>query len=561
MKRILATILSVMLVATLAISGTVAYLTDDESEVNVMTVGKVDIELIEHERVPDDEDPRKPEIDGALQPFTDDKNMMPVTGDVSGDDTWGLSKETNYEDKIVRVTNKGKSDAWVRIFVAVPSELEAVNNDPSRKALHWDSGAGFNDTKDTEYTNTPYEFDTFFVEGWDQAIYENQAIKVIDGDEEKVINFNIYCFTSATPLKPGETTPAAIKGIYLDADVDYNDEDTSEYPYYLGDKTNSNNKIEYDLNGKVYIPVFAQAVQAEGFASAKLAFSGANGEYGDTDDTMPYNPWAVSVNVGDSSTSAVGGTKVSTDDELAAALKTNAKNIVVDLEDDVTLPISAWVESYYIGGKDTQTITINGNGNTLTFDHKNTDWNYLRANSDTTKLVFNNVNLTNIGANNGPWNRHDIRFYNEVSLNNVTSDKAIALLNDANLKTVTICDTHPDNSDAYGLWISADGQTVNIDGLLITAYSSKTGDRGIKIDEQYVGTPEKVTLKINNAKFVTQKKAAITVKSKAGADITLSTINIAGVAQDATNAVWVDGDSAAYADKVVVNGGTVIVEP
>ena len=52
MKKILAMVLSLALVATLAISGTVAYLTDDESAVNVMTVGKVNIKLqIKHQNL------------------------------------------------------------------------------------------------------------------------------------------------------------------------------------------------------------------------------------------------------------------------------------------------------------------------------------------------------------------------------------------------------------------------------------------------------------------------------------------------------------------------------
>ena len=84
--------------------------------------------------------------------------------------------------------------------------------------------------------------------------------------------------------------------------------------------------------------------------------------------------------------------------------------------------------------------------------------------------------------------------------------------------------------------------------------------RGIKIDEQYVDAPSKVTLDVKNATFTTAKKAAIVVKSAAGADITLENVNLEGVAADNVNAVWVDEDAAAYADQITVTGGTMIVE-
>jgi hypothetical protein len=96
---------------------------------------------------------------------------------------------------------------------------------------------------------------------------------------------------------------------------------------------------------------------------------------------------------------------------------------------------------------------------------------------------------------------------------------------------------------------------VTIDGLTINS----TG-RGIKIDEQYVDAAEKVTLNVSNATFNTVKKAAIMVKSIAGADITLDNIDISGVAADTTNAVWNDSDAAASFDKVTVTGGSVIQE-
>ena len=50
LKNILLSGLSLVLVAALAIGGTVAYLQDDDSDVNVMTLGNVKIEQHEYER-------------------------------------------------------------------------------------------------------------------------------------------------------------------------------------------------------------------------------------------------------------------------------------------------------------------------------------------------------------------------------------------------------------------------------------------------------------------------------------------------------------------------------
>jgi hypothetical protein len=119
------------------------------------------------------------------------------------------------------------------------------------------------------------------------------------------------------------------------------------------------------------------------------------------------------------------------------------------------------------------------------------------------------------------------------------------------LKGVTINETH----DYYAMWITAEGQTVTIDGLTVNS-----DGRGIKIDEQYVDTPEKVTLNVKNATFKTAKKAAILVKSVAGAEINAENLNIANVAADKKFAVWVDEDAAAHADKVIVNGAFCKVE-
>ena len=87
--RKLLLIVSLVLALTMSLDGTLAYLTDRDSETNTFTMGKVDIELKEEN-------------------FTDGDPLKP-----------GL--ET---DKDAKITNKGSTDAWVWLTVEVPANIK-----------------------------------------------------------------------------------------------------------------------------------------------------------------------------------------------------------------------------------------------------------------------------------------------------------------------------------------------------------------------------------------------------------------------------------------------------
>lgn len=236
-------------------------------------------------------------------------------------------------------------------------------------------------------------------------------------------------------------------------------------------------------------------------------------------------------------------------DTLVDALTAAQGDISIELAADATLDITAW-ETLAIGSDTTNTITINGNNNTLTFNKLNSDWNHI-ATKNNAKLVLNDMTVEDSGRNNGPWNRYDINFACNVELNNVISVKAMAFKADATLNDVTI----NESGDNYAIWISANGQEVAIDGLTINS-----AGRGIKIDDQYVGAAGKVNLSIENATFTTAKKAAIMIKSTAGAEITATKCDISKVAADSENLVWIDEDGAAGQKLVTVNGKPAFVE-
>ena len=254
----------------------------------------------------------------------------------------------------------------------------------------------------------------------------------------------------------------------------------------------------------------------------------------------------------------VGKTTVYSANQLAEALTADAENIEVVLFDDIDLPISSLGQitggsgEYKLGSENTKNITIDLNGKTLNVT--TTYWSNLGAKNADAVITIKNGTMTSSQAT-GTWNSYDLSFSNcNYVFEDVVFEKAVALCSadkSINLKNVTINETH----DYYAMWISAKGQNVTIDGLTVNS-----DGRGIKIDEQYVSAPAHVTLNVSNATFKTAKKAAIVVKSVEGATVTLSNVNIDEVAADTDFAVWVDENSAAHADKVVVNGGLGKVE-
>ena len=253
----------------------------------------------------------------------------------------------------------------------------------------------------------------------------------------------------------------------------------------------------------------------------------------------------------------VGDTKYTS---LRAALDAAAaasNTVVVDLLADATLDITAWsgtTNPLSIGTAETESITINGNGHTLTFNQKNSDWNNVATmNDEQTKLVLNDMNITNSGYNNGPWNRYDINFNCAVELNNVTSEKPLAFKNAASLNNVTV----NDSGDVYGIWIQTNGQEVEMDNVTVNVPNG----RGIAIKDQYVDADEGVTkLAVDNSTFVTAKKAAILATAQYGAEITASGNDISQVAADSKNLVWVDEDLATqYEDVTLISDDATMI--
>ena len=354
MKRTIALVLTIAICATMALGGTLAYLTDAEEAVNIMTVGRVDIDLHEKQRG-----------DDGLENFHDGKLLLPIVGSAQdGEDEYGLPTAANYVDKIITVSNKALStDAWVRLLIAFPQGMDA--DSATDMPLHWNQG--------NEYVGDNGQYDP---DGYDEdwAVEDTGEDVEIDG-----IGYNIYSFTYQHKLQPGyETDTAAIVGFYLDKRVDWDDE-TETYFLLKEDGT----KVEVTgigPDGSVRIPVVAQAVQAAGFATADMAF-GADGA------NMTLNPWE-----GKSFADVV---MVRTQDEFVAAAST--PGTVATLAQDITVDEQITLVSG---------ANLNGNGKTvhsaLVFAEGQTTEPAILA----TEGVVENINV--IGAGRGVGTRHSL---------------------------------------------------------------------------------------------------------------------------------------------------------
>ena len=257
MKKILAMGASFALVAALAIGGTMAYFTDDETVTNIAVSGKVNVELNELQR----------NAEGtALEKFEQGKDVLPIVGSAQGTaDEYGITTAGNFVDKIVYATNTGTTDAYMRIIVAIPTWANTAteNDTASANNLHWNYPSVTNQTtlqgKITEQYGNVFDGDS--ENSWELSYDMNNKVE-IDGAK-----YWLFSFTFEEAIPAGESTDVVMTGFYLDQRVDY-DPDTNQY-------IDVNGRPIEDFNGVVSIPVYVQAVQKDGFTDAETALKEA----------------------------------------------------------------------------------------------------------------------------------------------------------------------------------------------------------------------------------------------------------------------------------------------
>ena len=235
-KKILALGLCVAMLAIAVISGSLAYFTDTDADVNVMALGNVKIIQNETDRNGD------AFVNGQdLFPAVKGENYLTKDGSMTDTDgetelkIWDKSIE-NEIDKFVSVTNGGTEDAYVRTILA----FETVRS--------------YEEGSSTEWTDL---HDHFFLVNGDYTYLKDDAGKfvyaTIDGTE-----YVLAVKTYADPLEAGETTTASLRQFALTWEA--------------------GNEV-YDFFGEVYdILALSQAVQTAGFTNAEDALDEAFGE-------------------------------------------------------------------------------------------------------------------------------------------------------------------------------------------------------------------------------------------------------------------------------------------
>ena len=248
-KRFVAILLCMTLVALAAIGATFAYLTSTDSVTNTFTVGNVKIKLIESSL--------HRENAGVANGATSDSELW---SNVNKEGTGNTSKykagDTFYTDaqieanaaeykhenikllpgesyhKMPYVKNIGTEDAYIRIRVMIPADLDTAILNSSM------------------YTSTALNNKEFTM------AYDNSG-KV----EREGVKYNVYTFTRIDPLAAGEMTYWNVWGtIHMDPD------------------TTGEELAEFFGEGKAYangvFPVLVEAdgIQADGFADAAAAW-------------------------------------------------------------------------------------------------------------------------------------------------------------------------------------------------------------------------------------------------------------------------------------------------
>jgi len=319
MKKKILTTLSVVLILGLAALGILAYLQSEDSDVNVMTLGNVQIEQHEYERVVENGAYKTDDAYGyLLKDFTQAKPLYPATEvDANGNpynfgagdydrtrvimsqvDSYGnmqVFTSKNAQDKFVTVENTGKSDAYVRTIVALELGNLAVAD--------FDNIIGIS-TRSTED-------DTNLNQPW---LKNEVGVVEIDSNNYIVVEFVYH----GAVLSDGSLRHA--EGILPAGDTSY---PNLCQVYMNAAATNEDcEAIDGNKNGTYDILVLSQAVQVEGFADAATAL----------DTAFPKGE--NNANVAGWFTPIKWPGQVSTSGELVAAFKNGGK---VKLANDIVL--------------------------------------------------------------------------------------------------------------------------------------------------------------------------------------------------------------------------------
>lgn len=316
MKKFISWLLVIAVTAVLAVSGTMAYLTDTDEDVNVRTIGNIHIQQIEQERV----DTETGGAGAPLQDFRDNKPLYPAVTEggfeweTEGSELWDPTKINNEQDKIVSLKNTGDYDAYVRTVIAF--EAGGFAWEQFQKKMH----LNINKTDwDWEWITEP----------------------VIIGDSA----FFLGTATYKTPLEPGQTTSPSLLQVALDPSAE---------------------NMDVERFGVDYVILAAsQAIQTEGFHAPQTALE--DGFYQVTAQQHPFTSEMLPYYIYDQTDLQDFGTRgglgiLMTDIEMDSFATFNRPNTVLDMNGH-TIYNNRYASAAFIfkvdyGGN----LTVTGNG-------------------------------------------------------------------------------------------------------------------------------------------------------------------------------------------------------
>ena len=254
MKKIVAWLLVLALTAAVSIGATLAYLSDTDEDVNVMTIGKVKIDQLEYERV----DTETKDAAAEVQKFHDNKPLFPAVTDENqfnwetnegtvdwtqiGKDgytsgIWNPDEINNELDKMVFVKNKGDYDAYVRSVFAF--EANGYTVEQFKELFHLN-------INETDWT-------------WDWVM---TPVAIPNAEGTATTNYIVATATYNKVLKPGEITEISLSQIALDSSA-------------------TNEDIE-GFGDTYQILVMSQGIQSDGFEDAGMALDEGFGSVSST---------------------------------------------------------------------------------------------------------------------------------------------------------------------------------------------------------------------------------------------------------------------------------------
>ena len=247
MKKIVAIVLAMVLVAVAAVGATMAYLTDTDSAKNTFTVGNVKIKLLESSLHRENVGVANGATSTSELWSNVDKEGTGNTSKYKAGDTFYTDAQieadaANYKcdnvkllpgqsyHKMPYVKNMGTESAYIRIRVMIPADLDTAYLNSSMYTT-------------TALNNKEFTYD-----------YDSTGSAMRDG-----IKYNVYTFTRIDPLEAGKLTYWNVWGtIHMDPTV-------------------TNEGIDYIRNtyedGIFPVLVEADGIQSEGFADAAAAWA------------------------------------------------------------------------------------------------------------------------------------------------------------------------------------------------------------------------------------------------------------------------------------------------